>query len=104
MNFLSIFKSKSLKNRLGGTPREVSDLGATKFGFSLILNRFLTLLGTPLGAQVGSNFEALRRLGASRGVLRRPEAVWNPLFFRSHERYHFPPLSDPKITPKIIKK
>ena len=64
----------------GVPPGESRILKTPKIGFYLILIDF----GTPLGGQVGPMFgalgRALRRLGASRRVLRRPEALSNPFF------------------------
>ena len=65
IDFLIKIIKESLKNRLGGTlgvPLErSSNLEPPKLDFY----RFWTLLGTLLGAQVGSNFEPLARPGAS---------------------------------------
>ena len=78
-------------------------LEAPKLGFWSILDRFWD----PSWGQVGSNFEALERPGASWHLLGRSLCGLEPFFFRSHDRFlfasHFTSISDRKTTPKSLK-
>ena len=74
-----------------------------KLGFWSILDRFWD----PSWGQVGSNFEALERPGASWHLLGRSLCGLEPFFFRSHDQFlfasHFTSISDRKTTPKSLK-
>ena len=78
-------------------------LEAPKLGFWSILDRFWD----PSWGQVGSNFEALERPGASWHLLGRSLCGLEPFFFRSHDQFlfasHFTSISDRKTTPKSLK-
>ena len=65
MDFSSIFNDFGVFFLPGGTPGGGSDLGGLLEAPGFDFYRTWTLLGTPLGAQVGSKFGALGRPEAS---------------------------------------